>query len=107
MAEIDLTDSTFDAELKKSDILVVDLWAEWCAPCKMLGPVIADLTREFDGKAMMAKVDIDSNPAITTRFGVSSIPTLLFFKKGELADRLTGAHPRHAIAEKIQKLLAS
>ncbi len=105
MAEINLTDSNFDEEIKKADVMVVDLWAEWCVPCKMLGPVITDLANEYDGRAVMAKIDIDNSPVVTSRYGVSSIPTLLFFKKGELSDKLTGAYPRHVISDKIQKMI--
>ncbi len=107
MSEIILSDANFDEELKKAPVLLVDLWAEWCGPCKMIGPSIAELAKEFDGKAVIGKLDVDNNPSIATRFGVVSIPTLLFFKNGELKDKLIGAHPKHTIAKKLTDIIGS
>lgn len=103
---IHVTDAEFEEVVLKSDVpVVVDFWAEWCGPCKMIGPIVEELSVEFEGKAKMVKVDVDSNPATAMKFGIRNIPTLLFFKGGEVADKQVGVVAKAALAEKVNKLL--
>ena len=81
-----VTDSNFEELSKDNDVLVIDLWAEWCGPCRALSPVIEDLSRQYAGKVAIGKVDVDANPDICKKFGIRNVPTLLFIKKGELAE---------------------
>ena len=103
---IHVTDAEFEEIVLKSDVpVVVDFWAEWCGPCKMIGPIIDELSVEFEGKAKMVKVDVDNNPATAVKFGIRNIPTLLFFKDGEVADKQVGVVAKAALTEKINGLL--
>ena len=107
MATVKVTDDTFAAEVTNSNIpVVVDFWAEWCGPCKMIGPVVEELANEFDGKAIIGKVDVDTNPEVSAKFGIRSIPTLLVFKGGEIVDKQVGAVPKSVLSEKIEAQLA-
>ncbi|ANI92648.1 thioredoxin [Dietzia timorensis] len=102
-----VTDSTFQAEVTESELpVVVDIWATWCGPCKAIAPILDQLAEEYDGRARIVKVDADQNPETVTAAGVTSIPTLAFYKGGERVDVLIGAHPKPAIAAKIEELLA-
>jgi thioredoxin 1 len=104
---IELTDSNFEAEVLKSDKpVLVDFWAEWCGPCKMIGPVVEELASEYEGKAVIGKVDVDSNPEISAKFGIRSIPTLLVFKNGEIVDKQIGAVPKTVLSEKLDAQVA-
>jgi thioredoxin 1 len=100
-----ITDSTFDELLQSNKPLVVDFWAEWCGPCKMIGPIVEDLAQEYEDKVTIGKLDVDENNEITTRYGIRNIPTLLFFKDGQLIDKQVGAAQKSALAQKIQMLL--
>ena len=92
---IELTDANFDEIVLKSDKpVLVDFWAEWCGPCRMVGPIVEELNNDYDGKAVVGKVDVDSNPGISAKFGIRNIPTILFFKGGEVADKQVGAVPK-------------
>jgi len=103
---IELTDLNFDEKVLKSDKpVLVDFWAEWCGPCRMIGPIIHELSDEYGDKAVFGKVDVDSNVAVSSKYGIRNIPTVLFFKNGQIADKLVGAVPKKQIAEKIDKLL--
>lgn len=101
-----VTDQNFDAEvLQSSTPVLVDFYADWCGPCQMIMPIIAQLADEYEGKAKVVKVDVDASPETAQKFGVMSIPTLIFFKGGEEVDRLNGALPKDALAEKLDSLL--
>jgi thioredoxin 1 len=103
---VELTDSTFDEIIKGEKPVLVDFWAEWCGPCKMIGPVVEELATDYEGKAVVAKLNVDENPQITARFGVRSIPTLLVFKNGEIVDKQVGAVPKAVLASKLQAQVA-
>ena len=103
---IDLTDANFEEVVLKSDKpAIVDLWAEWCGPCRMVGPLVEEMSHEFEGRAVIGKLDVDSNPGITAKYGIRNIPTILFFKNGEIADKQVGAVPKSVLVAKLEKLL--
>jgi thioredoxin 2 len=103
-----VTDATFPIEVERSRLpVVVDLWAEWCGPCRMLAPVIDELASELAGRVRFAKLNIDENPATASRFGVRSIPTLLVMKEGREVDRLVGVLPKSEIARRLARVTAS
>lgn len=102
----DITADNFEEEVLKSDIpVIVDFWAEWCGPCKMLGPTIDTIAGEYAGKVKVFKLDVQTEVALASKYGVSSIPTLLFFKAGDVADRLVGLRPKNDITARIDPLL--
>ncbi|MBP7496507.1 MAG: thioredoxin [Bacteroidales bacterium] len=102
---LELTDSNFEEKVIKSNQpAVVDFWAEWCGPCRMVGPTIEELSKEYEGKAVIGKVNVDENPQITAQFGIRNIPTILFFKNGNIADKQVGVANKSALKEKIEKL---
>jgi thioredoxin 1 len=97
-----LTEETFDAEMSKhEELLMVDFWAEWCAPCRAIAPALDELARESAGKVSLAKVNIDEHPALAARYGIRSIPTILFIKSGEVVDQVIGAVPKAQIKKKM------
>jgi thioredoxin 1 len=101
-----ITDANFNEVVLKSDKpVLVDFWAEWCGPCRMVGPVVEELAKEFEGKAVVGKVDVDSNPEISMKFGIRNIPALLFFKGGEIVDKQIGAVPKSVLAQKLNAQL--
>jgi thioredoxin 1 len=103
---LEFTDANFEELVIKSDKpVLVDFWAEWCGPCRMITPLVHELAEEYAGKAVFGKVDVDSNIGISTKYGIRNIPTILFFKNGEIVDKQVGAVPKKAIAEKMDKLL--
>lgn len=104
-AVLDLTDDTFEAAVQDHSLLVVDCWAAWCGPCRMVAPVIAELARDYAGKITFAKLDVDRNRATATRFRIQSIPTMLIFKNGRLVDQKLGAMPRAMLEQAITKYL--
>jgi len=101
MADINLNGENFDETVKNTPFLVVDLWAEWCGPCKMIAPFLDTIAGKYPDKMKLAKVDVDEHPALAEKFQVTGIPTLLIFKNGELAGRLTGAMPLAVLDSKI------
>ncbi|MDF1549112.1 MAG: thioredoxin [Bacteroidales bacterium] len=103
---IEGTDANFDEIVLKSDKpVLVDFWAEWCGPCRMIGPIVKELADDYDGKAIMVKVDVDSNPGVAQKFGIRNIPTILFFKGGKDVDKQVGAVPKKVLSAKIDALL--
>jgi len=102
---LEATDGNFEELVLKSDKpVIVDFWAEWCGPCRMVGPIVEEVGVDYEGKALVAKVDVDSNPGITAKYGIRNIPTILFFKNGEVADKQVGAVPKSTIVNKLDAL---
>jgi len=103
-----LTDANFEQEVLKSEIpVLVDFWAEWCFPCKMIAPIVEELSEEFEGKVKIGKMDTDSNQVTAMQYGIAGIPSLLLFKDGEVVDRIVGVAPKHAIKAKLDYYLAA
>ena len=104
MSTVAVTDATFDDEVKNSDIpVVVDFWAEWCGPCKQIGPALEELSDELGGKVKIAKVDVDTNPNTATQLGIRGIPALFIFKDGEIVSNRAGAAPKAALQSWIEE----
>lgn len=103
--EITITSENFEQLRKGEQPLVVDLWAPWCGPCRMLGPVISELAEDYAGRIVVGKCNVDEEEDISMEFGVRSIPTILFFKGGELVDKFVGAAPKSTLVEKFEALL--
>ncbi|RLD72080.1 MAG: thioredoxin [Bacteroidetes bacterium] len=103
---IEVTDANFEEIVLKSDKpVIVDFWAVWCGPCRMVGPIIDEMSNEYEGKAVMVKMDVDANPGVPGQFGIRNIPTMLFFKNGEQVDKQVGAVPKKVLAAKLDALL--
>jgi thioredoxin len=105
METIEITDANFNEILDTDKPVLVDFWAEWCGPCKMIGPIVSELAGEYDGKAVIGKVNVDENPNTAAQFGIRSIPTLLVFKGGEVVDKQIGAVPKAVLAGKLDAQL--
>jgi len=100
-----ITDANFKEILDTDKPVLVDFWAEWCGPCKMIGPIVKELANDYEGKAVIAKVNVDENPSTSAEFGIRSIPTLLIFKNGEIVDKQIGAVPKAVLAGKLEAQL--
>ena len=104
---IAITDDTFEAEVIKSDIpVLVDFWAEWCGPCKMIAPIVEELANEMDGKVKFAKLDVDTNPKTATSYGIRGIPTMLIFNDGQPVDQVVGAVTKSVLKSRIDEAVA-
>ena len=104
---LEITDSNFEELVLKSDKpVLVDFWAEWCGPCRMVGPVVEEIAKEYERKAIVGKLNVDHNPKIATEFGIMSIPALLFFKNGQVVDKQVGAVPKHVLVNKLESQMA-
>jgi len=104
-APIKITDADFDATVKKYQTVVVDCWAPWCGPCRMVEPVVEELAKEMQGKIVFGKLNVDENPAVSTKHQIMSIPTMLVFKNGNLVDRFVGAMPKEQLKQKLEVVL--
>lgn len=104
---IEITDANFEEVVMKSDKpVLVDFWAEWCGPCRMVGPIVEELATEYEGKAVIGKVNVDNNSEISMKFGIRNIPTLLVFKNGEIVDKQVGVAPKNVLAQKLDAQMA-
>lgn len=100
------TDSNFEEKVIKSDkVAVVDFWAEWCGPCRIVGPFVEQLALEYDGKAVIGKLNVDENPNVSVQYGIRNIPTILFFKNGQMVDKQVGAVPKTVLEQKLKSHL--
>ncbi|HSY60440.1 MAG TPA: thioredoxin [Cytophaga sp.] len=102
---VEITDANFEEIINTDQPVLVDFWAEWCGPCKMIGPVVEELAGDYAGKAVIAKLNVDENPIVSAKFGIRSIPTLLVLKKGEIVDKQVGVVPKSVLAQKIDAQL--
>ncbi len=103
---VHLTDGNFKQEVLESELpVLIDFWATWCAPCRIIAPIVEELAKEFDGKLKVCKLDVDSNQNTAVEYGIRSIPTLLFFKNGTVAGQIIGAVPKNKIVEQIEKIV--
>lgn len=102
---LEITDSNFNDVISKNKTVLVDFWAEWCGPCRIIGPIIEELANEYEGKAIIGKLDVDSNQESSVKYGVRSIPTILTFKDGEIVDRQVGAVPKKTLTNVIDSQL--
>ncbi|MBC8151860.1 MAG: thioredoxin [Bacteroidetes bacterium] len=104
---IEATDANFNELINSDKPVLVDFWAEWCGPCKMIGPVVEELAGQYEGQAIVAKMDVDANSQIPAQFGIRSIPTLMLFRNGQLVDKVIGAVPKTVLEQKLKAQLVT
>ncbi len=104
---IEATDANFNELINSDKPVLVDFWAEWCGPCKMIGPVVEELAGQYEGQAVVAKMDVDANSQIPAQFGIRSIPTLMLFRNGQLVDKVIGAVPKTVLEQKLKAQLVT
>jgi thioredoxin 1 len=103
---VEITDANFEELVVQSDKpVMIDFWAVWCGPCRMIAPIVEEMSKEYDGKALIGKVDVDSNPGVAVKYGIRNIPTVLFVKNGEVVDKQVGAAPKNTFVSKLDALL--
>jgi len=103
---LEITDANFEELVLKSDKpVMLDFWAVWCGPCRMIAPIVEEMYTEYEGRAVIGKVDVDNNPEVAIKYGIRNIPTVLFVKNGEVADKQVGAAPKHVFTNKMNALL--
>jgi thioredoxin 1 len=103
---LEITDGNFEEVVMKSDKpVVVDFWAAWCGPCRMVGPIIEELAHDYEGRAVVGKVDVDHNPGVSAQFGIRNIPTILFIKNGQIVDKMVGAAPKDQFKAKLDAII--
>lgn len=102
---IQITDANIEEVLQSEKLVIIDFWAEWCGPCKMVGPIIEQIGDEYKEKVVVGKLDVDNNDEATSKYGIRNIPTVLFIKNGEVVDKVVGAGPKNMFTDKIEKLL--
>jgi len=102
---LEITDAGFEELLKSDKPIVIDFWAEWCGPCRMVGPIVEELAGEYADRVIIGKVDVDNNDEITSKYGIRNIPTILFIKNGEVVDKQVGAAQKSLLTEKVENLL--
>jgi len=103
---VEVNDSNFEEVVLKSEkLVIIDFWAEWCGPCRMVDPIIKEISEEYAGRVLAAKVDVDSNPGISSKLGIRNIPTVMFFKDGEMVDKQVGAVPKSYFVSKLEPFL--
>lgn len=102
---LEINAANFEELMAQDKVVVIDFWAEWCGPCRMVGPLIEELAKEYEGKAIIGKCDVDSNDEISARFAIRNIPTVIYVKGGKVVDKQVGATTKAALADKLQKLL--
>ncbi|WP_210489714.1 thioredoxin [Rufibacter aurantiacus] len=98
---VHFTDTTFEEVLQSDKPVLVDFWAEWCGPCRMIGPLVEELAQEYEGKAIIGKLDVDSNPIISAKYGIRSMPTVLVIKNGQVVEKQVGAVPKKVLEQKL------
>ncbi|MCT7905013.1 Thioredoxin-M [Candidatus Ornithobacterium hominis] len=102
---LEIKDSNIEETLQSDQPVMLDFWAAWCGPCRMVGPIVDEISQEYDGKAVVGKVDVDNNPDTAAKYGIRNIPTILFFKNGEVVDKVVGVVPKEQLTEKLEKLM--
>ncbi|NCC71910.1 MAG: thioredoxin [Sphingobacteriia bacterium] len=103
---LEFTDANFDELVLKSDkLVIIDFWAVWCGPCRMVGPIVEEIGKDYDGNVIVGKLDVDSNPGIAQKFGIRNIPTLLYIKGGKVVDKVVGAVPKQVLVKKLEAVL--
>ncbi|MBL7941813.1 MAG: thioredoxin [Flavobacteriales bacterium] len=105
---LEITDANFaDLVMKSDKPVLIDFWAEWCGPCRMVAPIVEELSHDYEGKVVVGKVNVDENPDISAKYGIRNIPTILFVKGGQVVDKSVGSVPKNVLAEKMEAILAS